>query len=145
MKSPVFTSQFIFFLLLFPICPCITHTSFFTFHSETSKTSLTLLLPAKTFSILTPPKSSSFPTILTFLKFLCSVVVKGNVSPVVYQVFVFVFTFSHTYDLWHMTFAYVIFQFQFLCSGFFRKFYTHILQGSIWYLIKQFRDLFDGF
>jgi len=41
-----------FFFLLFPFCPCITHTSFLTFHSETSKTSLILLLPAKTFSIL---------------------------------------------------------------------------------------------
>jgi len=53
--------------------------------SETSKTSLTLLLSAKTFSILTPPKSSSSPTILTFLKFLCSVVIKCNAFPVVYQ------------------------------------------------------------
>jgi len=46
--------------------------------SETSKTSLTLLLPAKTFSILTPPKSSSSLAILTF-------VIKGNTFPVVYQ------------------------------------------------------------
>ena len=55
--------------------------------SETSKTSLTLLLPAKTFSILTPPKSSSSLAILTFLKFLCSAVIKGNAFPVVYQDF----------------------------------------------------------
>ena len=35
--------------------------------------------------LLTPPKSSSSPTILTFLKFLCSAVIKGNTFPVVYQ------------------------------------------------------------
>ena len=72
-----------FFHLLFSFCPCITHTSFFTFQSETSKTSLT---------ILTPLKSSSSPAILTFLKFLCSAVIKGNAFPVVYQDSVFVFT-----------------------------------------------------
>lgn len=61
-KSSLFIFQFNFFVL-FPFCPCITYSSFFTFYSETSKTSLTLLLPAKTFSIVTPPKSSSSPLI----------------------------------------------------------------------------------
>jgi len=61
-------------------------------HFRTSKTSLTLLLPAKTSSIFTPPKSPPSPAILTFLKFVCLAVIKGNTFPVVYQVFVFVFT-----------------------------------------------------
>jgi len=114
-KIPVFTFRFYF--LLFQFCPYITHTSFLIFLLETSKTSLTILLPAKIFSILTCPKSSSSSTILTFLKLLCPT----------------------------LTFAYVIFQFQFVCSGFFNLFCTHMFHGSIWYLIKQFRDLFDDF
>jgi len=118
----------VYFFLLFSFCTCITHTSFFTFQSETSKTSLTRLLPAKTFFILTPPKSSSSPAILTFLKFLCSAVIKGNAFPVDYQLSVFVFTLI-----------------KHVCFGFFSLFCTLMFQGSIWYLIKQFRDLFDGF
>ena len=66
-----------FFFCFSHFCPCITHTSFFTFQSETPKMSLALFLPAKTFSILTPPKSSSSPTILTFMKFLCSAVIEN--------------------------------------------------------------------
>jgi len=61
-------------------------------HFRTSKTSLTLLLSAKTSSIFTPPKSSSSPAIMMFLKFVCLAVIKGNTFLVVYQVFVFVFT-----------------------------------------------------
>jgi len=72
-KIQVFTFQYNFFML-FQFYPCIIHTSFLTFHPETSKTSLTLLLPAKTFFILASPKSSSSPAILKVLKFLCSAV-----------------------------------------------------------------------
>ena len=86
-----FNFHFSVFFPAFPILPL--HYPYLLLHIwETSKTSLTLLLPAKTFSILTPPKSSSSPAILTFLKFLCSAVIKGNTFPVVYQDSVFVFT-----------------------------------------------------
>jgi len=90
-KWKIFSFHFYFFML-FQFCPCITHTFFLIFHSETSKTSLTLLLPAKIFFILTSAKSSSSPVILMFFMFLCSVVVKGTTFPLVYQVSMFVFT-----------------------------------------------------
>ena len=60
-----FSVYFLFFFHFAPALP-ISPSS----HFRTSKTSLTLL-PAKTSSIFTPPKSSSSPAILTFLKFGC--------------------------------------------------------------------------
>jgi len=149
---------------------------------------MTLLLPAKTFSILTLPKSSSSLTILTFLKFLYSAVIKGNVFHVVYQVYVFVFTLflSVFFVFFILSFDHFVYFVSMIvdaclvlclcllrfwesqpqetvtqqetqveenvtkgthvvCSVFFSLFCTHMFQGSIWYLIKQFRNLFNGF